>query len=98
MAIEYDMCVDYDILCAIEDSLNKIAYDLENSTERMKAAIKDSEYFLAGNQFEKAKRTSNSCAELTESMSKNIIRAKKYIEELRSIMEEYGSCVYGENI
>lgn len=96
MAANYDMCVDYDTLCSIEESLDKIAYDLSSSTDRMKAAIKDSAEFLAGNQFEKAKRTSNACIDLTEKTGVNILRAKKYITELRSIMDEYGNCRYEE--
>ena len=43
MADGYDMCVDYDILCGVEDKLQKIEYDLNNSADQMVKAIEKQE-------------------------------------------------------
>lgn len=88
------MCVDYDTLCSIEDKLQKIEFDLNNSTQKMVDAIQRSQDFLAGNQFEKAKNTTMSCVELSRKTEINIDYAKKYIGDLRMALEEYGRCGY----
>ena len=90
----YDMCVSYDTLCDLEDKFRKIDDGLRNSTEQMIKAIQNSQEFLSGNQFERAKSTTSNCVELTEKTSNNINRALKYIDELMSALEEYGSCGY----
>lgn len=90
----YDMCVDYDTLCMIEDKLQKIEYDLTNSTQKMVEAIQRSQDFLAGNQFEKAKNTTMSCVEISRKTETNLEYAKKYIGNLRTALEEYGRCCY----
>lgn len=94
MAESYDMCVDYGVLCSIEDKLQKIGYDLNNSAEKMDGAIQVSQDFLAGNQFEKAKRTTQLCDEVTRRVGHNIRHAKEYISKLKAAVEEYGECGY----
>lgn len=94
----YDMCVDYDTLCTIEDKLQKIEYDLTNSTQKMVEAIQKSQDFLAGNQFEKAKNTTMSCVEISRKTETNIGYAKKYIGDLRMALEEYGRCGYSREV
>lgn len=94
MSAVYDMSVDYDTLCKIEDKLQKIEYDLNGSTEKMVAAIQISQDFLAGNQFEKAKSTTMSCVELTGKTGTNIKYARDYISKLRTALEEYSRCGY----
>ena len=92
----YDMCVNYDTLCAIEEKLQKIEFDLNNSTKRMTDAIRRSQDFLAGNQFEKAKQTTMGCVEISRKTEINLGYSRKYICDLRSAMEEYGRCGYSE--
>lgn len=94
----YDMCVDYDTLCTIEEKLQKIEFDLANSTQKMVEAIQRSQDFLAGNQFEKAKNTTMKCVEISRKTETNIEYAKKYICELRTALEEYGRCAYSEEV
>lgn len=94
MAEGYDMFVDYDILCIVEDKLQKIENDLINSTDQMVKSIQSSQDFLAGNQFEKAKRTIVSCVEVTRKTGNNIKHAMEYIAELKNALEEYGNCSY----
>ncbi len=97
MASEYDICVDYDTLCDIEYKLRLITYDLGNSVEQMVRAIQDSQEFLAGNQFEKAKRTTIQCAKLTERTIGNINHAREYLEKLKDMLTQYSQCAYQGN-
>ena len=94
MKPEYDMHIDYDVLNNIEDSLEKIIFNLENSSGKMKDAILRSQEFLAGNQFEKAKTTTELCVAITQTTKDNIRMAIEYIDELRGKLEEYGKCGY----
>lgn len=98
MNATYDMCVNYETLCEIEDKLQLIEHNLNNSTEIMFSAIERSQEFLSGNQFEKAKNTTKNCLELTEKTSINIKQAKDYIAELRTVLNEYGMCSYNEEV
>lgn len=98
MSAAYDMCVDYETLIQIEDKLQKIEYDLLESTKRMTDAIQRSEDFLAGRQFEKAKNTTKACTVLTERTSGNIRNARVYIDSLKSSLEEYCKCGYSGEV
>ena len=51
MAAGFDINVDYDTLCRLEEKLQYISHDLTESTEQMSQAIQRSQDFLAGNQF-----------------------------------------------
>lgn len=93
---EYDICVDYDVLCDIEDKLDKIEHDVEASTEKMVGAINRSQDFLAGHQFEKAKNTTMKCTEITRKTQINIKFAKDYISKLRGLIEDYSRGAYPE--
>lgn len=98
MSEAYDMCVDYDILCNTEEKLEKIEYDLIHSTNQIVNAIRYSQDFLAGNQFEKAKLTTSNCVEATRKAGINIKHARDYINKLKSALDEYGNCGYGKDI
>ena len=98
MTASYDMCVDYDVLCDIEDKLQKIEYDLNNTMDQMLRAIQESQDFLAGNQFEKAKSTTASCVKVTRCTGNNIRNAMGYIAKLKSTMDEYGRCGYNGEV
>lgn len=90
----YDICVDYNTLCTVEDKLQRISYDLTESTQKMVEFIQKSQGFLAGNQFEKAKATTIDCTNLTARTSTNIGHAQDYIVKLRTALEEYSRCGY----
>jgi hypothetical protein len=64
----------------------------------MKRAIQNSQEFLAGYQFEKAKRTTMDCVNLTGITSSNILNAMEYLEKLKGILEEYGRCAYSGEV
>ena len=94
MGAGYDMYVDYDTLCEVQDKLKKIEYDLANSTDQMLKAINSSQDFLAGNQFEKAKNTTAACLQVSKKTGTNIHNAMDYIEKLKNSLDEYGRCSY----
>ncbi|WP_028236466.1 hypothetical protein [Pseudobutyrivibrio sp. MD2005] len=94
MSTGFDMCVDYDTLCEVQEKLKKIQYDLSNSTEQMVKAINSSQDFLAGNQFEKAKNTTAACLQISSRTGNNIQHAMEYLEKLKNTMDEYGRCSY----
>jgi hypothetical protein len=90
----YDMDINYDTLCSIEEKLEKIKLNLNDSTQKMSDAIQRSQDFLAGMQYEKARSITARSVELTKRTHVNISNAQKYIGDLRLIMEEYGRCGY----
>ena len=92
----YDINVEYETLCVIEDKLNKIQYDLTESTSRMNESIQRSGEFLAGNQFEKAKETTTKCLDVSNKTLLNIKRATDFIVKLRDVLDSYGTCGYKE--
>lgn len=92
----YDINVRYDVLCTIKDKLIYIDHDLESSVSQMKNGLIQSEAFLAGNQFEKAKKTTNACIDITNKTRNNISHAAEYIEDLKKILDEYSKCTYSE--
>lgn len=98
MSKTYDICVDYDTLCELQYKLELITHDLTNSTEQMTRAIQNSQEFLAGYQFEKAKRTTMACVSLTAKTSNNIRHAMEYLEKLKGVLEEYGRCAYSGKV
>ncbi len=90
----YDICVNYDVLCDVENKLKKIEYDVENTTKKMNESIQRAQGFLEGNQFENAKNATKKSIELTGRTLNNIRNSEKYIKELREVIEEYGMCTY----
>lgn len=98
MSKAYDICVDYDTLCELQYKLELITHDLTNSTEQMTRAIQNSQEFLAGYQFEKAKRTTMACVNLTAKTDNNIRHAMEYLEKLKAVLEEYGRCTYSGEV
>lgn len=96
MGSEYDMNVDSDTLRIIEDKLKKINNALSESTNNMLYALQaPSQGFLAGHQFEKAKKATMDCIDVTGNAVNNLNNAINYIASLRNIIEKYSMCGYG---
>ena len=91
---KYDICVDYDTLIDLEHKIDLVLHDLEGSTERMSQTILNSQNFLAGNQFEKAKQTANTCIRISQKTGNNLRHAKEYLKKLQGSLLEYGQCGY----
>lgn len=98
MSSGFDINADYDTLCMLEEKLQYISYDLTESTEQMSQAIIRSQDFLAGNQFEKAKNITMTCIRHTNKTNENINNARKFLGELKSLLEEYGRNTYDGEI
>ena len=96
MTYKYDMSVDHDTLCEIESGLDEIYNHLNDSTAQMQNALLESQDFLEGNQFEKAKRKTKDCVEVIQKAGNNVLYAKKYICELKACLEDYSKCTYNE--
>lgn len=93
--MSYDMDIDYDTLCYIKEKLDKIKYNLDNSSVQMLESIQNSEGFLSGIQFEKAKNTTIKCIKIVKKTSDNLRHSNEYITTIMSLLEEYGQ--YGYN-
>ena len=91
---QYDMCVDCDTLIEIEDRLKRISHNLRYNTDQMIDALRHSEVFLGGQQYEKAKKTTGICLEITKSTDSNLNNAIDYIEDLIEILDEYSKLGY----
>ena len=95
----FDMSVDYEVLCDMEAHLERIDYDLIQSIQSMAGAIRDSSEYLSGYQFEKAKRTTETCISLAKKTEKNIRHAISYLKEIQEVLYEYRLYAYsGEQI
>lgn len=90
----YDMCVEFDVLCDLDEKLHLIKHNLENIRTQMDNSINRAQDYLAGEQYEKAKRITETCVKDTTKTEGNIEYAMKYLSELMAKMEEYNSCKF----
>ncbi len=96
MEFRYDVCVDFDALCAIEEKLKSIGVNLAGAIEEMLLALQTSQGFLAGRQFEKAQKTTMGCINITAKTNNNIRNALAYIDQLQELLRTYDTCRYEE--
>ncbi len=94
MTSDYDMDVDYETLCQIESDLKQINHNLSESINNMIIGLQDSQDFLAGQQFENAKKITYKCMEITSRTVNNLGTAVDYIREMKNCLEEYSQCMY----
>ena len=92
--INYDMCVDYDVLCGVEEKLHLIQHNLENLSSQMENSINRAQGFLAGVQYERAKNITEKSVKDTAKMERNIEYAMKYLLDLMSKIDEYSTCKF----
>lgn len=94
----YDICIDRMVLDTIETKIERIERDIDESTMSMDKAINQSQNFLSGNQFEKAKNTTLNCLASSKNTQQNLRAAREYIVTLRNLIDEYAKyCYSGEN-
>lgn len=96
MGAAYDMCVDYETLCEIENKLINIGKNLGASADSMLYALRNCDGFLSGNQFQKASNTTIICTEVSKKTIENISEMLKYISKLKECLEAYSGCRYNE--
>ncbi len=94
MSGDYDICVSLDTLYEIQYKLKLINKDLEDSTDAMERALRESGSFLSGAQYDKAVAITGACIRQTRVTGLNVNRAIKYLEDLQNILIEYGHCIY----
>ena len=96
MESKYDVCVNFDALCAIEDKLKSIGVKLSDATVKMLEALQISQGFLAGKQFGKAQKVTMECFDITAKTTNNIGNAVVYIDQLKELIMTYDTCRYEE--
>ncbi len=96
MDTKYDMCVDYDSLCNLEQMLNRISQNMGDSADTMLYALKNSSGFLSGAQFDRACQTTVKCSDTARYTMENITEVLKYITRLKRCLEEYSGCGYSK--
>lgn len=96
MGTAYDMCIDYETLCEIENKLSNISNNLSVSSDSMLFALRNCDGFLSGNQFEKASQTTILCSDVSKKTVENITETLKYIAKLKECLETYSGCGYSE--
>lgn len=96
MSAGFDMCIDYETLCEIEQKLNNINKNLSVSADSMLYALRNCDDFLSGHQFEKARETTILCTEVSKKTSDNISEVLIYISKLKECLEFYSGCGYSE--
>ena len=92
----YDMCIDYETLCEIEQKLINVKENLSVSADSMLYALRNCEGFLSGNQFEKACKTTIVCTDVSKKTVENITELLNYISRLKQCLESYSNCRYSE--
>ncbi len=94
MTGEYDIYVDCDYLTDLEERLMTINNALNGASEQMISAVNYSQGFLSGRQFENAKEITKHCVNNTSQTCDNILKTIQYLEELKTVLEEYEKCRY----
>ena len=94
MGSMYDMCVNCQALETMIDKLTKIDTELSEATNRMARALQESQNFLAGNQFEKARSLTVRTVEIASNISGNVNNAISFLKQLDEYTTEYASCQY----
>ncbi len=95
MAHQYDMNVDYAVLCQVESKLKSIRENLTESTDCMVYALRSAGNYLSGEQFGKACETTLLCADSARKSVENIDQLISYIGALKCSFESYSRCGYG---
>ena len=94
MDYTYDMCVDNPTLETIMDKLSRINTGLSDATKKMVDALQESQNFLAGQQFEKARELTVRTVDIASNVSVNINHAVSFLRKMEDHTIQYISCQY----
>ena len=94
MTMIYDICVDYDTLQDTGRKLQHIGNSLHKSAVGMEQALRYSQDFLSGEQYERARHTTETCLKIAGRTENNIRYSLEYIKDLLQLLEEYQRCIY----
>ncbi len=87
--IEFDMCVDSEELNQIKGKLRKLRIDIHQNIFEMLNVLNESDGYLEGRQYEKAKANTLNSIAFTQRAIDNIINAVEYLDELESVLQDY---------
>lgn len=93
-----DMYVDYDELCIMETKLAVIRQALYESNSLMSQELIESQNYLEGQQFEKAKAATFRCIQLSGRICDNIRNSLDYIAKLKESLDAYTRSGYPEGM
>lgn len=90
----FDMCVDNPTLETLMDKLMIIDTELSDATKKMTDALQESQNFLAGQQYEKARTITIQTVKIAANTSRNINHAITFLKQLKEYTSDYASCQY----
>lgn len=89
-----DMNVDSNTIEEINSKLKSINRNLSNANQQMIVSLSQSQGFLEGQQFNKAKRVTVKNIEQTAITSNNIRHSIEYNEIILELLHSYEKCKY----
>ena len=89
-----DMNVDSNTIEEINSKLKSINRNLTNANQQMLASLLQSQGFLEGQQFEKAKKVTLKNIEQIGITSNNIRHSIEYNEKILELLHRYEKCKY----
>lgn len=89
-----DMNVDSNTIEEINSKLKSINRNLSNANQQMIVSLSQSQGFLEGQQFNKAKRVTVKNIEQTAITSNNIRHSIEYNEKILELLHSYEKCKY----
>lgn len=92
----YDVNVDFETLCKMEEDLKRIRINLKLSADTMNESIGKSEQLLSGKQYERAKEITGECIEIAQKDIVVIQELISHIQTIKRILNEYMDCAYEE--
>lgn len=90
----FDMCIDLQTVVQISEKLKQIGSQLSDATKKMVDALQDSQGFLAGKQYEKARSLTLKTVETSTVTATNINNALRYLSDLEEHVNNYSTCKY----
>lgn len=89
-----DMNVDPNAIEEINSKLKTINRNLSNANQQMLTSLLQSQGFLEGHQFEKARKVTLKSIEQTGITSNNIRHSIEYNEKILDLLYRYDKCKY----
>lgn len=90
----YDIDVEYDELCRVDEKLSSIEKRIHNSLTDMINTVNSNNEYLSGQQYNKMRNTTDSYRKQAMSSINEIECTRDYIQELKAVIQEYSKCIY----
>lgn len=92
------MCVDSEELNQIKGKLKKLGVDIHHNIFEMLNVLNESDGYLEGRQYERAKANTLNSIAYTQRAIENINFAVEYLGELELVLQEYYKYSYSEGV